>query len=351
MIPRSVGMENRALTKLRDMMMTTERRPLLDAQGHPQYDRLGNQRWQDVPVSQNDAGVLHKVKQELDNVIQYDAPGLGVPAAALTRQQGALKQMRGRLNQALEDQVPGYAEANQASSALARRGDAVELGTQYLGSGKTTASPGRFADEFSRLAPGEQIAFAKGSRGEIERLLGTKANDLQALRSELQGSGGWNTDKPGAVHGRPAADDLVASVDRNLKFRDTFGKVVEGSQTDMRRSAREAMKPSPSSEMPLVNPNMTPTGLALAGSKKILNAGYNALKPDATRSFGEIARLLTAQGPQRDRHVQAVVDAIQSRQRNATSAPAAGNLGAVVAAMLASGAAHNGPRRIQGSQR
>lgn len=33
MIPRSVGNEHRALTNLREMMMTTERRPLLDAHG------------------------------------------------------------------------------------------------------------------------------------------------------------------------------------------------------------------------------------------------------------------------------------------------------------------------------
>ena len=69
MIPRSVGMERKALTNLRDMMMTTERRPLTDAHGYPQYDRLGNERWQDVPASQNSAEVMHKIKGELDNVI------------------------------------------------------------------------------------------------------------------------------------------------------------------------------------------------------------------------------------------------------------------------------------------
>jgi hypothetical protein len=59
-------------------------------------------------------------------------PGLGVPAGALTRQQGALKQMRGAINDALEEQVPGGATANRVSAALAQRGEAVNLGTQYL---------------------------------------------------------------------------------------------------------------------------------------------------------------------------------------------------------------------------
>ena len=63
------SMEHKALTNLQSMLTKTERRPLLDASGFPQYDRLGNERWQEYPVSHNDAGILHKVKGELDNVI------------------------------------------------------------------------------------------------------------------------------------------------------------------------------------------------------------------------------------------------------------------------------------------
>lgn len=337
MIPRSVGMEHRALTNLRDMMMTTERRPLLDTEGHPQYDRLGNERFEEVPVSQNDAEVLHKVKGELDNVIEYDQPGLGIPAGALTRQQGALKMMRGQLNDTLENQVPGYREANRASAALARRGEAVDQGTQYLGSGKTTPSPDRFAAEFAGREPGEQIAFAKGSRGNIDRVLGTKANDLQALRGELQGEGGWNTAKIATVHGQPAADELAASVDRNLKFRDTHNKVVENSQTAQRTAAANAMKPQPVGDMPLVNPNMTALGFLGSAIKKGANFAYQGMHPDPTRHFGEMARVLSAQGPQRDAHLAALVDALSRRGQNARAAPAIGDRAALAAALLGNG--------------
>jgi hypothetical protein len=320
---------------------------LLDAAGHPQYDNLGRQRFTDVPVSQNSADVLHKIKQELDNVIQYDAPGLGVPAGALTRQQGALKNMRGQINSALEDQVPGYLEANRQSAALARRGQAVDLGTQYLGSGKTTASPERFANEFRQLEPGEQIAFAKGSRGEIERQLGTKANDLQALRAALQGEGGWNTAKLATVHGADAADQLIGTVNRNLKFRDTYNKVVENSQTAQRQAAASAMKPVPPGEVPLINPNMSATGFALAGGKKLLNAGLNAVRPDPTRSFGELAKVLSAQGSQRDKHLQDIIDAITRRQRASAKAPVVGDRAALAAAILGNAYLQNNPMRMR----
>jgi len=344
LIPRSVGDERKALTTLRGMVMTTERRPLVDAAGLQQYDRLGNPMFQDVPVSQNNAEVLHKVKQELDKVIEYDAPGLGVPAGALSRQQAALKDMRFQVNDALEQQVPGYANANAVSAALAKRAEAVQNGTQYLGSGKTTASPDRFAAEFDPLSQGEKIAFAKGSRGNIERVLGTKANDLEALRSELQGEGGWNTAKLATVHGDDAANELVNSVNRNRKFRDTFNKVVENSQTAQRTAAAKEMKPDPSTETALINPNMSLTGLVGTGAKKGLTAVVNALtKSDPTRHYGEVARALTEQGAARDARLAAVIDALDRRQANAAGAQTAGNLGSVVAALLGEGAVRPGP--------
>jgi hypothetical protein len=340
------SMEHKALTNLQAMLTKTKKEPMLDAGGYPVYDKFGNDRFKDVSYSHDDANVLHKVKGELDNVIEYDAPGLGVPAGALSRQQGSLKQMRGAINDALETQVPGYANANAVSAALARRGTAVDLGTQYLGAGKTTASPGRFANEFTRLEPGEQIAFAKGSRGNVDRILGTKANDLQALRGELQGEGGWNTAKIATVHGQPAADELVNSVDRNLAFRNTYNKVVENSQTAQRTAAAGAMKPTPPGEVPLIGPWTTGTGLVLGGAKKALNATYNAVRPDQTRSFGEVAKALTEEGPARDARLQSIIDALDKRKGNAAAAPAVGNAAALLSGIAANDAAHTNPRRV-----
>lgn len=351
-IPQTVGMENRALTNLRDMMTRIEQRPRLDRfTGRQEMDANGNLLFDPIRVNQTDARVLHKVKNELDNVIEHDAPGLGVPAAALQNSQYALKQFRHQLNQTLEHQVPGYREANAHSARLAQRAEAVEAGTQYLGEGKTTPSPGRFLDEHEQRDLGTRIAFAKGSRGEIERKLGTKSNDLQALRSELQGEGGWNTAKIATVHGDEAANELMASVERNLKFRDTHHKVVENSQTAQRLSASNAMKPSSINESDLVRSNSTGVGMLLTAAKrgglKVLNAATEASQ---NRARGEVARALTAQGAERDQHYQAIVDAILKRQGNAAAAPAAGNISALVAAMIANGAARGGPSQRQSAR-
>jgi hypothetical protein len=252
------------------------------------------------------------------------------------------------VNDALETQVPGYANANAVSAALARRGEAVNLGTQYLGAGKTTASPERFAGAFDPLSQGEKIAFAKGSRGEIERNLGTKANDLQALRGQLQGEGGWNTDKIATVHGQTGADELMATVERNLKFRDTHTKIVEGSQTDIRNAARKEMKPDPSTETPLFGPGSTVAGMGVTVAKKGVSAVVNALtRSDPTRHYGEVARALTEQGAARDARLMAIVKALNSRQGNAELAPTVGNTSAVVAALLGNAALRGGPMRRQ----
>src|SRR6185437_3879016 len=109
------------------------------------------------------------------------------------------------------------------------------------------------------------------NRGEIDRLLGTKINDLQALRQALQGEGGWNTAKLGTVYGQDAANQLTGSVDRTLKFRATYNKVVANSQTAQRTAAANAMKPEPAGQMPLVNPNMSFTGLIGTAAKRGLN--------------------------------------------------------------------------------
>ena len=320
-IPQSVGLENRALTNLRDMMTRYERRAVIDPDtGRQALDARGNMVWEQIPVNQTDARILHKVKNELDNVIEHDAPGLGVPAAALQHQQYALKQFRHALNETLERQVPGYREANRQSAMLAKRADAVERGTQYLGEGKTTPSPGRFTDEFEQLELGERVAFAKGSRGEIERKLGTKSNDLQALRSELQGEGGWNTAKIATVHGDDAAEELMRSVERNLKFRDTHTKVSENSQTEIRRAAREQMKPSGFGEGDIVTPGGNATGMVLTAFKKaglkVLNTVDGARQ---NRIREEVSHILTAQGAERDRHFRAIADALSRRQAGAAN--------------------------------
>jgi hypothetical protein len=141
------------------------------------------------------------------------------------------------------------------------------------------------------------------------------------------------------VHGQSGADELAATVDRNLAFRNTHTKVVEGSQTDLRNAAREEMKPDPSTDTPLFNPSSTIPGILATVGKKGVQSVVNAMThSDPTRHYGEVAQALTLQGPARDARLAAIVDAINSRQGNAATAPRVGNASAVVAALLGNAA-------------
>jgi hypothetical protein len=332
-------MEHKALTNVRQMLMDQQEVPVLNASGRPIIDQSGNPVTQLQPVPRDNAAQLHKLKGELDNVIQYDAPGLGVPAGALQRQQGALKMVRGQLNAALENQVPGYAEANAQSAALAKRAEAVETGTSLLDSGKTAMTPQRLDLTYGVMDPGERAALAKGLRGEIGRVLDTKANDVVAGRNIIKGEGDWNRARLATAFGEEPTNQVIGAVDREGQFANTFNKVVENSQTAQRQAAARGMKPEPSSETPLLNPNMTLSGLGATLAKKGAGALWNGLtRSDPTRSFGEIASVLSAQGGARDQHLSALIDALERRSQNAQFAPVIGDRAALAAALLGNGA-------------
>lgn len=333
------GMQKKALLNLRDSLMETVERPVLDANGKQVMARDANNNPYPLTapklVPKTNVENLHNIRQDMDNVINYDAPGLGVPAGAVSRQQGALKMARGSLDDALKSQVPGFAEADATSSALASRVNAVKLGTSVLDSGKTALTPENLGRQLANMAPGERVALAKGTRGEIERLLDTKANDLVAGKNIIKGDGDWNRQRLGMVFGQDPADSVINSVGREAVFANTHNKVVEGAQTAMRLAAKESMKPTPSSEIPMINPNMSIPGLVGTALKKGGSALYNALtKSDPTAQYGELGQILAAQGPQRDKYVSALVDALNRRSSNAAAAPAMGNNTALGAALL-----------------
>jgi hypothetical protein len=94
------------------------------------------------------------------------------------------------------------------------------------------------------------------------------------------------------------------------------------------------MKPDPSTETPFFGPGSTMVGMASTAGKKLVNLGINAVRPDSTRSFGEVARVLSAQGSERDRHLAALIDALAKHGQNAQAAPAIGNRAALAAALL-----------------
>ncbi len=280
-----------------------------------------------------DAETLHNVKVALDSIINYGDPGLGIAAGALSKAEGALKSVRGSLNDTLRRQVPGYAAANDASAALAREAGAIETGTSILDGGKTAVRPDDLAAKVAGMTPNELAGLRVGSRSEIDRAIGTKANDLVALKQTLQGEGGWNTQKLATVHGDDAARAVTDAVTREGRMRTTYDNVVRNSQTAQRTAAAKALGDTEGPSMPVSS--LTTLGLVAAPLKAAATKAWSmAVRPDNTARDTELARALSLQGPDAQGLLSALADAARRRAALEGAAQATGDRAAMASGLL-----------------
>jgi hypothetical protein len=321
------GKQKTALESLRGNLVEAPAQPavpggptgLLDASGSPM---VSTGKPATEATYKSAAENLHNIKGEIDAVINHGAPGLGVEQGAVARQQGALKLVRGQLNEALERQIPGYAEANKASSALAKRAEAVEAGYKNTLSGSATqngqalATPERFKAEFDTKPLGEQVAQAKGLLARINQMVGVNRNDLGAMRNALQGEEGWNTGKMATVLGDQPVNNLMGAVNRETAFGQTHNAVVGNAQSAFRTEAARALdKANPA---PIDLTGVTGVGLATAAGRKAYTTVMGLLtRTDTAGVERELAKILSAQGPERDKFLAALTQAARVKAPSA----------------------------------
>jgi hypothetical protein len=161
-------------------------------------------------IPEANAEAVHNAKVALGSLISDGNPALGIAKGALNQKDGALKQVVGKLTGALHEQVPGYADASLTVRTAARGREALQEGATLLDSGRdTVVRPEELAARL-QAAPLEQQALLRaGNRAEIDRIVGTTANDRVALKTALKGDGSYNRDKLAQLYGPEAADQLV----------------------------------------------------------------------------------------------------------------------------------------------
>lgn len=159
-----------------------------------------------------------------------------------------------RMTRELQRKVPGIRELDSQYA---------ELGTQERGVG--TASPGSRIFGTSRenvmrpeilrdtmyeaaepkgvnIGPSaEPLRLRQAARAEMERIVGTKKNDLLALENTLGTPQDWNAQKLATMFGQERADRLMSVLQNERAFRNTHEKVVENSQTAARLASKEAL--------------------------------------------------------------------------------------------------------------
>ena len=76
----------------------------------------------------------------------------------------------------------------------------------------------------------------------------------------------------------------------------------------------------------------------------LASPAIKAILRDITKSYPEVARALSAQGPEHDAVLKALRNRAATTQANALKGQSCGNRAALAADLLANGALHSGPK-------
>lgn len=257
---------------------------------------------------------LFQTRQAIDGLLETEANTKVI--AALTR---ARQQVDGML----ADAVPGLKQVDAKFEELARQRTALGRGQQTLDSGRTAIRPAELQDEVTRGAVPERgigpsavpFRLSQGARAEIERIIGTTANDLNALKTALKGDGSWNRDRLVTLFGAQKSDRLLEVLEREKTFDATNRIVTQNSET----AARTAMQREVEHVDPQVS-STTLTGLFMAGGQKLANTGARFRR---TGTNSQIAEALIGRGQFTDARYRAIQDALMERARKSPLSPAA----------------------------
>ena len=189
---------------------------------------------------------------------------------------------------------------------------ALDDGATALRSGPSAIHPDDFAERFAGRTGAGQEAERIAMRNQVDRALGSKPNDLLALRSTLQGEEGWNGRKIASAFGDDAGDALANTVGREEDFGETHGLVAKGAKTASMLKGSAAREASAGAGRSLKS--VTTTGIAAETGRKVLDAGVRALFENSLEPRDlEIAKVIVARGAHRD-EVMAQLAKLEARR-------------------------------------
>ena len=173
---------------------------------------------------------LFEVRKAIDGMFDTVQDGNARRVLSETR-----KQVDGLLAQA----VPGIKDVDAKFAALAKKGDAFDTGQTILDSGRTALRPAEVDSIVKAATPDVLEGLSAGARAEIDRIIGTTANDLVALKRALGGEGDWNRARLASVFGQEKADKLLKVVAREMRYQDLEKDALGGARTQKLKAAQD----------------------------------------------------------------------------------------------------------------
>ncbi|WP_050594053.1 hypothetical protein [Mesorhizobium sp. L2C067A000] len=258
-------------------------------------NRTGTQELESNPVT------LLETRKAIDGMLETTQE---------TNARNALQTARQAVDDELRASVPGIKEVDSKFAELARQREAVGRGQQVLSSGREAPRPGELVQEVQEgaLPQGMQIGpsavpvrLREGARAEIERIVGTNANDRVALQRLIKGEGDWNRSRLATLFGQDRADRIIGLLDREKHFADTTDIVTRNSLTAARQASQQELTGSGAEAFGVPQAFMAGgmAGAARATAMKGVDAVVEALsgiKNEATRSA--MAKILTSNDPE-----------------------------------------------------
>ncbi len=185
-----------------------------------------------------DPSVMFQTRQAIDGMLTGEVDPKVI---------NALSEVRQQLDDGLTRAVPRIKEADASYAELARQSDALTRGQTVLDHGRTAPRPAELAREFEQgaLPQGRQIGpsaaplrLRQGARAEVDRILGSNANDVAKLNNLIKSEGDWNRDRLATLFGQDRANRLFQVLDNERTFAGTRQAVMMNSETARRQAHR-----------------------------------------------------------------------------------------------------------------
>lgn len=255
---------------------------------------------------------LFETRQAIDGMFATEKDGNAIRV---------LSKARDSVDQLLHGAVPGIKNVDGQFAELANQSKALSRGQTILDSGRTSPPPAQFADEFqagvspqgNAVGPSAvPLRLREGTRAEIERIVGTNANDRVALQRILKGEGDWNRAKLATEFGQEKADGLFNILDAERAFADTSQTVTRNSETARRQITNALAGSKPQSEPGIFRSAANfrvGDAFASAGDKatgRLLRGRQEAFNAD-------LAKIITSKDPNMVDNVLRTVSAAQKR--------------------------------------
>jgi hypothetical protein len=246
------------------------------------------------------------VRQELDQMLGR----LGESPKA----HRAVSEYRRLVDEALGEAIPDVKIVDRAFADRMRESEALTRGSQIFDTGKTALRPEDLIRERQGMTLPQREAMRHGARAELDRHVGLRANDVEALKKVVMADGDWSRAKLGEIFGAAEAERIFRAVDREAAFKESYQKLVHNSATAQRQQAGRFFEEQEGKSKNNLR-DTTLTGLALQTGKRAVGLVRDVMTSGKVQAVEhEVAQALGRQGVSRDDLLRQIRNA-QSRRK------------------------------------